>query len=83
MGRIAVWLGHLLIVAAAGIAALFAVSARDDNDTLTVLAVGEGGAVVSYRAARSGATPTPPALASTLLVNDPTNLGIRLGIRLP
>jgi hypothetical protein len=27
--------------------------------------------------------PTPPALASTLLVNDPRNLGIRLGIRLP
>jgi hypothetical protein len=27
--------------------------------------------------------PTPPPLSSTLLVNDPTNLGIRLGIRLP
>lgn len=27
--------------------------------------------------------PAPPPLASTLLVNDPTNLGIRLGIKLP
>ena len=27
--------------------------------------------------------PTPPPLASTLLINDPTNLGIRLGIKLP
>ncbi len=27
--------------------------------------------------------PAPPALASTLLVNDPTNLGIQLGIQLP
>lgn len=27
--------------------------------------------------------PAPPALASTLLVNDPANLGIRLGIKLP
>jgi len=27
--------------------------------------------------------PAPPATASTLLVNDPTNLGIRLGIKLP
>ncbi len=28
-------------------------------------------------------TPAPPPLSSTLLVNDPTNLGIRLGINLP
>jgi DNA-binding beta-propeller fold protein YncE len=28
-------------------------------------------------------TPAPPPLATTLLVNDPTNLAIRLGIRLP
>jgi hypothetical protein len=28
-------------------------------------------------------TPIPPPLASTLLVNDPRNLAIRLGIRLP
>ncbi len=28
-------------------------------------------------------TPPPPSLSSTLLVNDPTNLGIRLGIQLP
>jgi DNA-binding beta-propeller fold protein YncE len=28
-------------------------------------------------------TPTPPPLASTLLVGDPANLGIRLGINLP
>jgi len=28
-------------------------------------------------------TPAPPALSSTLLVNDPTNLAIRLGIQLP
>ena len=31
----------------------------------------------------ANSTPTPPPLASTLLINDPTNLGIRLGIRLP
>jgi YVTN family beta-propeller protein len=32
----------------------------------------------------SGSTfPPPPPLASTLLINDPTNLGIRLGIKLP
>lgn len=29
------------------------------------------------------ATPAPPAQASTLLVNDATNLGIRLGIKMP
>jgi hypothetical protein len=28
-------------------------------------------------------TPAPPPLATTLLVNDPTNLAIRLGIRMP
>jgi DNA-binding beta-propeller fold protein YncE len=28
-------------------------------------------------------TPPSPTLASTLLVNDPTNLGIRMGIKLP
>lgn len=28
-------------------------------------------------------TPAPPTSASTLLVNDPTNLGVRLGINLP
>jgi DNA-binding beta-propeller fold protein YncE len=28
-------------------------------------------------------TPAPPPLATTLLVNDPSNLAIRLGIRLP
>ena len=27
--------------------------------------------------------PASPSLSSTLLVNDPTNLGIRLGIKLP
>jgi YVTN family beta-propeller protein len=27
--------------------------------------------------------PAPPSISSTLLVNDPTNLGIRLGIKLP
>ena len=28
-------------------------------------------------------TPAPPSLSSTLLINDPTNLAIRLGINLP
>jgi DNA-binding beta-propeller fold protein YncE len=28
-------------------------------------------------------TPTPPSLSTTLLVNDPANLAIRLGIKLP
>jgi hypothetical protein len=31
----------------------------------------------------ANATPAPPPLATTLLVNDPGNLAIRLGIRLP
>ena len=38
-----------------------------------------------YSAFNTAATtnPPPPSPASTLLVNDPTNLGIRLGIKLP
>jgi DNA-binding beta-propeller fold protein YncE len=31
----------------------------------------------------ANSTPAPPPLATTLLVNDPTSLAIRLGIRLP
>jgi hypothetical protein len=31
----------------------------------------------------ASSTPAPPPLSSTLLVNDPGNLGIRLGIKLP
>lgn len=31
----------------------------------------------------ANSTPAPPPLATTLLVNDPANLAIRLGIRLP
>ena len=56
------------------------------NTTATI-----GGSVFSpdgtalYAAFNTAATtvPAPPAQASTLLVNDPTNLGIRLGIQLP
>jgi len=38
-----------------------------------------------YSAFNTAATtnPAPPASSSTLMVNDPTNLGIRLGIKLP
>src|ERR1019366_7502236 len=38
-----------------------------------------------YSAFNTAATTNPPSpsLSSTLLVNDPTNLGIRLGINLP
>ena len=38
-----------------------------------------------YSAFNTAATTNPPSpsLSSTLLVNDPTNLGIRLGIKLP
>jgi len=43
----------------------------------------DGAALYSAFNTAATTTPAPPPLASTLLVNDPTNLGIRLGIKLP
>jgi hypothetical protein len=43
----------------------------------------DGSTVYSAFNTAGGGTPTPPAQSSTLLVNDPANLGIRLGIKLP
>src|SRR6185295_5060340 len=44
---------------------------------------GDGSTLYSAFNTAANSNPTPPPLASTLLINDPTNLGIRLGIRLP
>jgi len=43
----------------------------------------DGSTLYSAFNTAANSVPTPPPLASTLLINDPTNLGIRLGIRLP
>ena len=43
----------------------------------------DGTTIYSAFNTAANTTPTPPPLASTLLVGDPTNLGIRLGINLP
>jgi hypothetical protein len=43
----------------------------------------DGGPLFSAFNTAANTVPTPPPLSSTLLVNDPANLGIRLGIRLP
>jgi DNA-binding beta-propeller fold protein YncE len=43
----------------------------------------DGTALYSAFNTATNSAPPPPALSSTLLVNDPTNLGIRLGIKLP
>ena len=49
------------------------------------LAVGNSLKAYAYSAFNTAATttPPPPSLSSTLLVNDSTGLGIRLGIKLP
>lgn len=44
---------------------------------------GDGSTLYSAFNTAANTVPTPPPLASTLLINDPQNLGIRLGIRLP
>jgi hypothetical protein len=44
---------------------------------------GDGTTLYSAFNTAANSNPTPPPLASTLLINDPRNLGIRLGIRLP
>jgi DNA-binding beta-propeller fold protein YncE len=43
----------------------------------------DGSTLYSAFNTAANTTPTPPALATTLLVNDPRNLAIRLGIKLP
>ena len=43
----------------------------------------DGTTIYSAFNTAANTTPTPPPLASTLLVGDPTNLGIHLGINLP
>ncbi|MGO9261952.1 MAG: hypothetical protein ACLQU1_37460 [Bryobacteraceae bacterium] len=43
----------------------------------------DGTAIYSAFNTAANTTPTPPPLASTLLVGDPANLGILLGINLP
>ena len=43
----------------------------------------DGSTLYSAFNTAANSVPTPPPLASTLLINDPTNLAIRLGIRLP
>jgi hypothetical protein len=43
----------------------------------------DGSTLYSAFNTAANTTPPPPPLASTLLINDPGNLGIRLGIRLP
>ena len=43
----------------------------------------DGSTLYSAFNTAANSNPTPPAQSSTLLVNDPRNLGIRLGIRLP
>ncbi len=43
----------------------------------------DGTTIYSAFNTAANTTPTPPPLSSTLLVGDPTNLGIRLGINLP
>jgi DNA-binding beta-propeller fold protein YncE len=43
----------------------------------------DGTALYSAFNTAANTNPPPPSLSSTLLINDPTNLGIRLGIRLP
>ncbi len=43
----------------------------------------DGSALYSAFNTAANTNPTPPPLASTLLINDPANLGIRLGIKLP
>jgi DNA-binding beta-propeller fold protein YncE len=78
--------------------ATLAISAQQNNANAPFTFAGAintaqntGGSVFSadgttiYSAFNTAATATPPApsLSSTLLVNDSTNLGIRLGIKLP
>ena len=43
----------------------------------------DGSALYAAFNTAANTTPAPPPLATTLLVNDPANLAIRLGIRLP
>jgi DNA-binding beta-propeller fold protein YncE len=43
----------------------------------------DGSAIYAAFNTAANTNPPPPASASTLLLNDPTNLGIRLGIKLP
>jgi hypothetical protein len=43
----------------------------------------DGSTIYSAFNTAANTTPPPPSLSSTLLVNDPTNLAIRLGINLP
>lgn len=43
----------------------------------------DGSTLYSAFNTAANTTPTPPPLATTLLVSDPSNLGIRLGIKLP
>jgi hypothetical protein len=43
----------------------------------------DGNTLFSAFNTAANTSPAPPANSSTLLVNDPTNLGIRLGIKLP
>jgi len=43
----------------------------------------DGTTIYSAFNTAANTTPTPPPLSSTLLVGDPANLGIRLGINLP
>jgi hypothetical protein len=43
----------------------------------------DGSTLYSAFNTAANTTPAPPPLATTLLINDPTNLAIKLGIRLP
>src|SRR5215468_1382283 len=43
----------------------------------------DGNTLYSAFNTAANTNPTPPPLASTLLINDPTSLGIKLGIKLP
>lgn len=43
----------------------------------------DGTTIYSAFNTATNTNPPPPAQSSTLMVNDPTNLGIRMGIRLP
>src|SRR3954468_13066687 len=43
----------------------------------------DGSTLYSAFNTAANTNPPPPALATTLLINDPTNLAIRLGIKLP
>jgi hypothetical protein len=43
----------------------------------------DGNTLYSAFNTATNTTPPPPSLSSTLLLNDPTNLSIRIGIRLP